>query len=77
MRTTSLLFAVAAVAMLTSLARADDALLWPKARELQHDSRTVPGTTPDMRVRNTGVVSPRAHANNPSLAQLFQIAPLK
>lgn len=75
MKTTRLIFAIAAVAMLTSVASADNALLSPKARELQRDSRTVPGTTPDMWDRSVKLGSPKAIAFAESLRKVPGTAP--
>ncbi|MEO8429366.1 MAG: hypothetical protein ABI651_19920 [Verrucomicrobiota bacterium] len=49
----------------------------PKGIAFAESLRKVPGTTEDLLVRYTGAFSPRALANNPSLGQQFQVAPLK
>ena len=49
----------------------------PKGIALAESLRKVPGTTEDRLVRYTGAVSPHALANNPSLGQQIQVAPLK
>ena len=46
LKTILLLLAVTAVATLTRVARADDDLLPPKARQFQYDLRKVPAGTP-------------------------------
>ena len=65
-----LLAAVTAVATFAGVAKADDAYLSPKARQLAQDFRKVPGTTTDMLDRSIKSGSPKGIAMAESLRKV-------
>lgn len=62
MKTSALFLALAMVASLATLTRADDTYLSPKARQAQQESNRASSTTPDMIDRTISAASPKSVA---------------